>query len=236
MDPCYTYTRGFTPRYGYGMGYVPHPYEAGGSSWQTGGSSWQAHGGVGPSELEAYEAGGSKHHEPGHSLDFEGMPPPVRPQVPLDVLNTIMGGLELQNMQIQWKIHQTLQGTSSRHMEERRRSHTATPLTRLTPFIDLESEREIQAYNLMKEREFLHSPAFDPAFLHQIGMAVEFDTIFERLGWSRVAPVHELGSHLLTIQIFGTLQIVDYGITFCCFGRDFDIYWKDLANYLGFHE
>ena len=35
------------------------------------------------------------------------------------------------------------------------------------PFIDLESEREMQAYNLMKEREFLHSPAFDPAFLHQ---------------------------------------------------------------------
>ena len=25
-------TPGFTPRYGYGMGYVPHPYEAGGSS------------------------------------------------------------------------------------------------------------------------------------------------------------------------------------------------------------
>jgi len=57
------------------------------------------------------------------------------------------------------------------------------------PFIDLESEREMQAYNLMKEREFLHSPTFDPTFLHQIGMDVEFDTIFEHLGWSRVAPI-----------------------------------------------
>ena len=104
------------------------------------------------------------------------------------------------------------------------------------PFIDLESEREMQAYNLMKEHEFLHSSAFDPTFLHQIGMDVEFDTIFEHLGWSRVAPVHELGSRLLTIQILGTLQIVDYGITFRCFGRDFGIYWKDLANRLGFHE
>jgi len=104
------------------------------------------------------------------------------------------------------------------------------------PFIDLESEWEMQAYNLMKEREFLHSPAFDPAFLHQIGMDVEFDTIFEHLGWSRVSPVHELGSRLLTIQILGTLQIADYGITFHCFRRDFSIYWKDLANRLGFHE
>jgi len=50
------------------------------------------------------------------------------------------------------------------------------------PFNDLESEREMQAYNLMKERKFLYSPAFDPALLHQIGMDVEFDTIFEHLG------------------------------------------------------
>ena len=62
-------------------------------------------------------------------------------------------------------------------------------------------------------------------------MDVEFDTIFEYLGWSRVAPVHELGSCLLTIQILGTLQIADYGITFRCFGRYFGIYWKDLANH-----
>jgi len=104
------------------------------------------------------------------------------------------------------------------------------------PFIDLESEREMQAYNLMKEREFLHSSAFDPAFLLQIGMDVEFDTIFEHLGWGTVAPVHELQSRLLMIQILGTLQIVDYGITLHCFGRDFDIYWKDPVNRLGFHE
>jgi len=82
------------------MGYVPHPYEAGGSSWQARGSSWQAHVGTGSSEPEAYGAGGSRHHEPGHSLDSEGMPPLVRPQVTLDVLNTRMGGLELQNRQI----------------------------------------------------------------------------------------------------------------------------------------
>jgi len=67
-------------------------------------------------------------------------------------------------------------------------------------------------------------------------MDVEFDTIFEHLGCSRVGPVHELGSRVLTIQILGTLQIIDYGITFRCFGRDFGIYWKDLSNRLGFHE
>jgi len=92
---------GLTPGYGYGMGYVPHTYEAGGLSWQAGGSSWQAHGGVGPSDPEACGVGGSRHHEPGHSSDSKGMAPPVRPQVTLDVLNTRMGGLELQNRLIQ---------------------------------------------------------------------------------------------------------------------------------------
>jgi len=63
-------------------------------------------------------------------------------------------------------------------MEERRRSQHGHAIDEAdAPFINLESEREMQAYNLMKEREFLQSPAFDPAFLHQIGMDVEFDTV-----------------------------------------------------------
>ena len=89
------------------MGYVPHPYEAGGSSWQLGGSTWQAHGGASPSEPEAYGTGGSRHHELRHSSDSEGTPPPIRPQVTLDVLNTRMGGLELQNRQIQGTLNAT---------------------------------------------------------------------------------------------------------------------------------
>jgi len=52
------------------------------------------------------------------------------------------------------------------------------------PFIDLESDRDKQAYELMKERVFLHSPTFDPVFLKQIGMDVEFNTIFGHVGWS----------------------------------------------------
>jgi len=108
---------GFTPRYRYGMGYVPHPYEAGASSWQAGGSSWQAHGGAGPSEPEAYGVGGSRHHDPGHSSDSEGMPPPVCPQVTLDVLNTRIGGLELQNRQIQGTLNAHIQTATQWHQQ-----------------------------------------------------------------------------------------------------------------------
>jgi len=103
------------------------------------------------------------------------------------------------------------------------------------PFIDLESDQEKQAYELLKECVFLHSPMFDPILLKQIGMGVEFITVFEHVGWSRVAPVHELGSRLLTIQFVGTPLIVDYGISFHCFGVEYSLYWKDVAAHLGFN-
>ena len=90
-------------------------------------------------------------------------------------------------------------------------------------------------YELLKERVFLHSPTFDPVILKQIGMDVEFNTVFEHVGWSRVAPVHELGSRLLTIQFLGTLQIVDNGISFRCFGIEYSLFWKDVAAHLGFN-
>ena len=99
------------------MGYVPHPYKAGGSNWQAEGSNWQAHGGAGPSEPEAYGAGGSRHHEPRHSSNFEGMPPPVRPQVTLDVLNSRMGRLELQNKQIEGTLNAHIQTATQWHQQ-----------------------------------------------------------------------------------------------------------------------
>ena len=51
----------------------------------------------------------SRHHEPGHSSDSEEMPAPVHPQVTLDVLNTHMGRLDLQNRQIQGTLNAHIQ-------------------------------------------------------------------------------------------------------------------------------
>jgi len=96
------------------MGYVPHPYEAGGSSWQAGGSSWQVHGGAGPSEPEAYGEGDPGITRQNTSQIPRGWYPSVRPQVTLDVLNTRMGGLELQNRQ-RWSC--TIRGLPSRWLE-----------------------------------------------------------------------------------------------------------------------
>ena len=104
------------------------------------------------------------------------------------------------------------------------------------PFLDMESDREVQAYNLLKNRIFLHTPAFDLNILQKIGMDAAFTKIWKAIGWEKVAPVHELGSCLLTIQILCSMKILDNGIAFRCFGKEYFLYWKDLATQLGFHE
>ena len=67
------------------------------------------------------------------------------------------------------------------------------------PHLGLEGDQEMQAYNLIKNREFIHTPAYDPDLLQKIGMDTEFTTIWKAIGWENVAPVDEQGSRLLTI-------------------------------------
>ena len=43
--------------------------------------------------------------------------------------------------------------------------------------LDLEGERETQAYNLIKNYEFIQTPVYDPDLLKKIGMDIEFATI-----------------------------------------------------------
>ena len=45
------------------------------------------------------------------------------------------------------------------------------------PHLNLEGDQEMQAYNLIKNREFVHTPAYDPDLLQKIGMDTEFATI-----------------------------------------------------------
>ena len=89
------------------------------------------------------------------------------------------------------------------------------------PHLDLEGAREMQAYNLIKNCEFIHTPAYDPNLLQKMGMGIEFATIWKAVGWENVTPIDELGSRLLTIQFLCSLQEVEGGITFCLFKKEF---------------
>jgi hypothetical protein len=55
----------------------------------------------------------------------------------------------------------------------------------------LEGDREMQAYNLVKNHEFIHMPAYNPNLLKKIGMDTKFTTISKAIGWEKVAPVDD---------------------------------------------
>jgi hypothetical protein len=69
-----------------------------------------------------------------------------------------------------------------------------------TTFIDLRSDREKQAYTLIKNRVFTNTKEFDPDLLEKIGMDLEFDSIWQALGWEDFVLVQEVGSRPTTIQ------------------------------------
>ena len=51
------------------------------------------------------------------------------------------------------------------------------------PFLDLQGDREHQAYNHLKDHTFLHTPLIDPDLLEKTGMDIEFATIWKAVGW-----------------------------------------------------
>jgi hypothetical protein len=52
-----------------------------------------------------------------------------------------------------------------------------------TPYLDLEGDREMQVYNLVKDHVFVHMPLYDSNLLGKIGMDTEFASIFKACGW-----------------------------------------------------
>ena len=82
------------------------------------------------------------------------------------------------------------------------------------PYLDLQDDREHQAYAMIKNRSFGHTRAFDPNLLEKTGMDVDFARVWHAVGWDGFLPVEENGSHLLTIQFLCTLWEVKDGVSF----------------------
>ena len=81
------------------------------------------------------------------------------------------------------------------------------------PYLNLQDDRERQAYAMIKHRSFGHTRAFDPDLLEKIGMDVDFAHVWHAVGWDDFVPVEENGSRLLTIQFLCTLREVDDGVS-----------------------
>ena len=102
------------------------------------------------------------------------------------------------------------------------------------PHLDLERGQQMEAFHLIKDREFEPTPLYDPALLQAIGMDVEFASIWKAVGWEEIDLVWEEGSRLLTIQFLCSLKEVNNGITFHLFEIEYFFTWRDIAQHIGF--
>lgn len=76
--------------------------------------------------------------------------------------------------------------------------HTAhTPMVHVLNTVqdlNLQSDRERQAFNILIEREFVLTRVIGHNLLNRTGMTTEFQSIFHTLGWANAYHVFEQGS------------------------------------------
>ena len=82
------------------------------------------------------------------------------------------------------------------------------------PYLDLQDDRERQAYAMLKHQSFGHTKAFDLDLLEKTGMDVDFARVWHAVGWDGFVSVEENGSCLLTIQFLCMLRKEAKGVRF----------------------
>ena len=134
-------------------------------------------------------------------------------------------------------MHEDEETVSTEEQEEEHEHEQEQPMEEDdTPHLDLEGGREMQAYNLIKNYEFVHMPLYDPALLQAICVDVKIASIWKAIGWEEVDPIWEQGSRLLTIQFLCSIKEVANGTTFRLFEVEYFCTWKDLGQHIGFQR
>ena len=87
-------------------------------------------------------------------------------------------------------------------------------------------EREQQAFQILKDRTFQHTRAYDHNFLNCIAMIPEFQSIFRAIGWEKFWRINEEGCRQPTIEFLCTLNRTPTHVTFRLFGEQHTYTWK----------
>jgi hypothetical protein len=100
--------------------------------------------------------------------------------------------------------------------------------------LKLRGDREKETHKKLKDRDFILTPAFDPALLQATCMNSKFDLIFNNIGWEDAWEIDEKGCKLLTIEFLCTLKPGDSEFAFRLFGKEYSIPWRQFSGLLGF--
>jgi len=95
---------------------------------------------------------------------------------------------------------------------------------------------QVEILNVVKTKEFTHTPIFDSTLLHETGMDSEFKLIFRMIGWEDAWEITEQGSKLLTMEFISSLDFDDDNVSFRMFNKPFTLTWKTISVALGFSD
>src|SRR5919108_1546344 len=129
-------------------------------------------------------------------------------------------------------------GSRSRDREEVEQEHQLVPFTPLERMLEplsglMLNHEELGKFSILRTCGYDHTALFDPQFMNETGMSVDFSNIFSTIGWM-FWQVNELGIELLTQEFLCTLKSNPKGVYFRMFNMDFNLSWSELSTALGF--
>jgi hypothetical protein len=82
---------------------------------------------------------------------------------------------------------------------------------------------QVEILNMVKTKEFTHTPIFDNPLLHKTRMDSKFELIFRMIGWEDAWEITEHGSKLLTIEFISSLDFDHDDVSFRMFNKPFTL-------------
>jgi hypothetical protein len=131
----------------------------------------------------------------------------------------------------------SLHGTvgSSRYL-----AHDDVPKAMNSDDIPTYTTMEMEKYESLCYREFVHTHVYDVNLLERVGLEEELPTILQTIGWGKLYDEPRQNSHLLTLEFPTTFEIVEKGrklfVKFCLFRKSFGCDLSHFSELLDFSK
>jgi hypothetical protein len=130
-------------------------------------------------------------------------------------------------------LHETM--GSSRYL-----THDDIPETTNSDDVSIHTTEEMEKYESLRQREFVHTRIYDVKLLEWVGLDEELPTILRTICWGKLYNETRLGSRLLTLEFIMTFETVEKNrksfVEFHLFGKSFGCDFSHFNELLDFSK
>jgi hypothetical protein len=106
--------------------------------------------------------------------------------------------------------------------------------------ISIRTTEEMDEYESLHRREFVHTHIYDVNLLEMVGLDEELPTILQTIGWEKLYDETRQGLRLLTLEFLTTFETVEKGrklfVKFLLFGKSFGCDLSCFSELLDFSK